>query len=90
MFIYCLEDRHALRRLDALANRAKPRDIGRRSDDGSIVLTSFGGTGTNSMEIVFDSANGIGSNSFVSAEGCQLLFFRSCRLIDRLIDCFIP
>ena len=37
------------------------------------------------MEIVFDSANGIGSNSFVSAEGCQLLFFRSCRLIDRLI-----
>ena len=56
--------------------------VDRRSDDGSIVLTSFGGTGTNSMEIVFDSANGIGSNSFVSAEGCQLLFFRSCRLID--------
>ena len=29
--------------------------------------------GTNSMEIVLDSANGIGSNSFVSAAGCQLL-----------------
>ena len=54
----------------------------------SIVLTSFGGTGTNSMEMLFDSANRIGSNSSVSAEGCQLLFFRSCRLIDRLIDCF--
>ena len=40
--LYCLEDRHAIYPLDALVNCAKPRDIGRRSDDGSIVLTLFG------------------------------------------------
>jgi hypothetical protein len=32
--------RHAVRLLDAVADRAEPRDIGRRSDDGSVVLTS--------------------------------------------------
>jgi hypothetical protein len=36
--LHCLEDRHAICPLDALANCAKPRDIGRRSDDGSIVF----------------------------------------------------
>ena len=39
--LYCLQDRHAVCPLDALANCAEPRDIGRRSD-GSIVLTTFG------------------------------------------------
>ena len=34
--------------------------------------------GGNPMEIAFDSSDGRGSNSFVSAAGCQLLLLRSC------------
>ena len=33
-----LDDRHAVRLLDAVADRAEPRDIGRCSDGGIVVL----------------------------------------------------
>jgi hypothetical protein len=41
--------------------------------------------GTKSMEIVFHSANGISSNSFVSAGGCKLVV-ASFLPIDRSVD----
>ena len=34
--------------------------------------------GANPLEIVFDSADGMGSRSSVSAAGCQLLLLRCC------------
>ncbi len=84
----CLDDRHSVCLLDAVWDGAEPRDIGRYSDGGSVTVvvtvvhTVESAGGSSSMEIVFDYANGIGSNSFqvVSAAGCQLLFklFCSC------------
>jgi hypothetical protein len=80
----CLDDRHSVCLLDAVWDGAEPRDTGRYSDGGSVtvVVTVESAGGSSSMEIVFDYANGIGSNSFqvASAAGCQLLFklFCSC------------
>jgi hypothetical protein len=39
------------------------------------------GANLNSMEILFDPADGMGSNSLVSTAGCQLLLLRSQGLL---------
>jgi hypothetical protein len=46
----CLDDRHAVRLLDAVPDRAEPRDIGRCSDGGSVVVAVESAGGSTSSE----------------------------------------
>jgi len=45
-----MDDRHAVRLLDAVADRAEPREIGRCSDGGSVVVTVESAGGSTSSE----------------------------------------
>ena len=45
-----LDDHHAVRLLDAVADRAEPRDTGCRSDGGSVVVTVESAGGSTSSE----------------------------------------